>query len=181
MRYLILLLFLSATITSCDKDPILEDELYYDGANSNAPNFDAGLFIPAVEFPSSLLNDYSGEEIRAVKFYMYDAPVSAEVVIFNSDEGSFPGTEIYRGSYNSLQPGAWNVHVLSESLLIDGNSLVIGISIENDETKQVMGCDAGPRDSRGGDWLFEDSDSDWLSFLDRSTDSINWNIRAELK
>jgi hypothetical protein len=41
----------------------------------------------------------------------------------------------------------------------------------------VIGCDAGPSKDNG-DWLYESGDGQWISFLDRGGDDINWNIRA---
>ena len=47
------------------------------------------------------------------------------------------------------------------------------------ELIQAMGCDAGPSIS-GGDWMWQESDGEWQTFRERSTDNINWNIRASM-
>ena len=177
--YIFLLFGLVGLFTSCGDDDVNDGNLiHYDGDNFNAPLFDPGNVETAIYLPSSILNNYIGRQIEYVDFYLYDTPDNSEIVIYSESGPSQPGVDFYRQTLGELRSDRWNSHVLSSPLDIDGSPLWISFRFNNAQAKQTIGCDAGPRDTRGGDWTYYASDNEWRSFQDRTSESINWNIRV---
>ena len=92
-----------------------------------------------------------------------------------------------RGSMGSIEGGAVitrDLHISTQSDLnllagvrqVHGD-LWISLAITHSDVQQSIGCDAGPNKS-GGDWLFKSADGLWDTYLDRTGESVNWNIRG---
>ena len=181
-RYLLFALILTA-FAACKDDVIDYDydpgRLHYDGVNDRAPNLPIGTNEAAAMFPSEVLDLYENAEISAVQLYIYEVPQNATLIFYSGGNGNSPGgVLIEKEITNQLSPNSWNTIDLDEAFPIPGSgSLWISLKVTDQEVKQVIGCDAGPSKS-GGDWLYQSDDGEWRTFQSRSTDSINWNIRA---
>jgi len=178
-------LFLLATVimfASCGED---ENEgetlLRYDGDNDNAPNFPAAIYIAAVRFPSNIMTTYEGQQLTAVEYYIYERPNDAILKVYSGDGMVTPLAELRSQDISAnITPNSWNRFTLSSPLEITGEEIWIGLDYEILDTRQVIGCDAGPN-VRNGDFIFRSSDQTWTTFRDlTTTESINWNIRGIL-
>ena len=183
MNRLIVILFAisSMALISCgDDSPEVGNLINYDGENSTSPLLPAGENETAVYFPSSFLSDFEGRRIKNVQVLLYELPLSLELIISDGSSASSPRNTIYQQPFIGLiRDNAWNFHTMVEDVMIDGSPLWVRIRFSHDSVQQTIGCDAGPGID-GGDWLYQENDEEWRTFLDRTGESINWNIRIEL-
>ena len=186
MKQLTLLGLLAAalTFTACDDDddmfqfdPTL---MHYDGTNANAPNLPPGNVELAAQFGEDAMDFYSGKKIDGVQLFIYKVPDSARLVIYGAGNGDEPGPILYQQEItDNLQANGWNTISLTQPLDFPSDELWIGLQIPDGGGIQILGCDSGPAQD-GGDWMYEESDEEWRTFRERSTDNINWNIRASI-
>lgn len=161
--------------TDVDFDP---DVMHYDGFNASAPFFPAGTKVAAARFTTDITRLYEGKSIEAIRYYVYGIPSSCQLVIYGDGQGDSPGTVLYQGDITGdLIQNSWNTIPLPQPFAIDGSEIWIALRMEIVTPGQVIGCDEGPA-VEGGDWLFESSDNQWLTYRTRDGTSINWNIRA---
>ena len=184
MKYVTILLACSAMLfLSCKDDAIDFDydpgAIHYDGVNANAPFLPAGTTEAAARFPHDVLKRYEGKQIEAVDLYIYDIPASATLIFYGSGSSKKPGSSLFEAEItNEMGVSRWNTVTLDPPFQVPANGdLWIALRVMNAEAIQVIGCDAGPN-KEGGDWLYQSDDGQWRTFRDRSTDNINWNIRA---
>ncbi len=174
-----LLFFMMAAMlfASCGDDD-LPNILQYDGENVTGPLLDAGTHEAAVRFPASLLADYDGREMTSVQWFMGGQPDVCKLVIYGQGTSSSPGAKIVDVDVtNGIATPSWNEYTLSDPIVLGGEDIWISIELLHSQTQQSIGCDAGPNRSNG-DWLFSSSDSQWLPYTNRTSESINWNIRG---
>jgi len=186
-----LILGLIALVFACGNDddnspgePQIEEGLFYDGPNANAPFLPAGEYEAAVRFPAGQTSQYSGRQLRSVYLYFYNLPTGVQVKIYSGEDSSTPDSLLYSGNItrNELTAFAWSEHVLDAPLQITGTDLWVSTRFVHPFDQQSIGCDAGPRNSNGGDYLFEESNNAWTTYQDLTNgESINWNIRAEVE
>lgn len=176
-------LFLLATVmmfASCGDDGNDgETLLRYDGDNDNAPNFPAAIYIPAARFPASIMTTYEGQRLTAVEYYIYERPDDAFIKVYSGDGMATPLAELRSQNVsNNISSNSWNRFTLNSPLEITGEEIWIGLDYEINNTRQVIGCDAGPN-VRNGDFIFSNSDETWTTFRElTTTESVNWNIRG---
>lgn len=181
-KWIIGFVFVILGIASCSSDPdTAENILHYDDDNASSPIIPPGQNEMAIYFPSSLMSNYNGRELQQVEFFAYDQAQNLTLKVYTGQSSTQPGTEIYSQSYSGvLRNGEWNKFNLTTPLLLSSEAIWIGLRFQNTGPLQVIGCDAGPVDERGGDWLFQSEDGNWESFQSRTGESVNWNIRAVL-
>lgn len=182
LLYPVLLLL---AMTACNKDdnpPGDNNLLHYDGENASGPLLAAGNHELAIRFPAALLSQYSGKTIESVEFFVGILPAACEVKLYGPGNDIIePGAQLYRTDVTaSLYAPAWNSHPVPGAIPIGTEDIWVAIAVVHTEEQQSIGCDAGPR-KNDGDWLYLSTDGDWLSYKDRTGESVNWNIRLNLK
>ena len=181
MRYLILSLFTLVLFSNCNKDDdgvSLANTLHYDGVNQSAPVLPSGVYEAGARFTSSKSQEYIGRNLDQVNFFIGEIPAQCEIKIYSEGSSENPGNLLYSQDVTAnLTELSWNTHVLSDPIEITGEDLWICVRFVHTTSLRSVGCDAGPAAS-DGDWLFQDSDNDWRPFGQRTTFSINWNIRG---
>ncbi len=194
MKIRFLLLALSVIlIASCKKDdPIPDGEatLKYDGNNNSGPELEAGYHELAVYFPSGTMSAYKDWKLSEVTWFSggVDPNVSNDscaVKIYGAGNSSTePGALLYEvdvtGTLIANTDGQWRIHLLPTPLTVSGDGIWISLAIRQDSKRQFIGCDAGPNVANG-DWLFQDADNQWKTYVERTTESVNWNIRAKVE
>ena len=176
-------LLICGFLSACKND-ILDFEydpgrMHYDGPNLTAPFLSEGTSEAAAKFPPKVLDLYEGHEITAVQLSIYDIPDACSLVFYGDGNGNNTGPVLYEEDIRDiLTANQWNTINLPTAIPIPENGdLWIAIRSTHPTSLQVIGCDAGPSKDNG-DWLYEAGDGQWITFLDRGGDDINWNIRA---
>jgi hypothetical protein len=178
-------LVLAIAFSSCKKDdkgfqfdPAV---MHYDGVNDTSPFLPVGKVELAAQFKADAMEFYAGKKIDAIQFFIFDTVAVSSIVIYGKGDGSNPGAVLYEQDIsNGLKPNDWNVIPLDTLFDLPSDEIWITLKIPDGKNYQVLGCDAGPAIS-GADWMYEQSDGEWKTFLERSTNtSINWNIRASM-
>lgn len=181
-KWTFLLLGLALALSACQEDENfdLENTLHYDGPNNTAPFLPGGEYEAAARFTSVEQADYVGGKLLEVSFFIADLPQSCIVKIYGEGTADTPGNLLHSVSMSGkLNPFSWNSYELSNPIDITGKDLWVSISFTHSASQQTIGCDAGPA-APDGDWLYQNDDQDWLSFRQRTGESINWNIRARV-
>ncbi len=183
MKNVFLLLLLGAVaFSSCDKDddtvPVPDNVLHYDGPNQTGPLLAAGYHEAAVRFTTNELLPFQGKQLTEVEFFMGIAPAEASLKIYGAGSNDLPGDLLYSANIlPGIKIGEWTTHALGAPIDIPNDELWISIGLKHDVEQQSIGCDAGPNQTNG-DWLFSNSDSTWETYIDRTSESVNWNIRG---
>ncbi len=179
MKKISFLLFgLVLLFSACKKDRTEDAALRLDGANETSPLLPVDTYEAAARFSESVVSPFIGQNLTEVSYYMANTPQQTTLKIYSGGTATEPGQVVYESSLTgSITQNSFNSHVLSEPLAITGDPLWISIKMRQNRTLQTIGCDAGPG-TDGGAWLYQESDGRWLTFEQRSTESINWNIRG---
>jgi len=72
------------------------------------------------------------------------------------------------------------MHTLAQPVRLTSNEVWISLEFSHPARQATIGCDPGPA-VQDGDWLFATSDGQWQTLRQRTTISINWNIRGVLQ
>lgn len=169
--------------SSCQNDddspvPSGENVLSYDGPNATGPLLVAGDYEAAARFPASETSKLQGRSLTEVTWFMGILPSSCKVRIYGPGAGDEPGQLLYSADVTDrVQVPNWNTHELRDPLPIDGQELWISIAFTHPAQQQSIGCDSGPN-VPGGDWLFSSNDGQWITYIQRTGESVNWNIRG---
>jgi len=179
MKYLksIIALFVVALIFAGCKDDGADFTLKYDGANNTAPQLPASTYESGIMFPGSFDGNDAGNELFAIELFIEQIPNTAELRVYlnnNSDDALVYSKSILR----EMNTKDWMTHNLDTPVVLDGTDLWITLRYEQDEDVQVVGCDSGPEESINSNWHYDASDNEWISFNERVSADINWNIRA---
>ena len=179
-----LLLFAAFFIAACGDDdptPTPDNVLHYDGDNNSGPLLAAGEHELAVHFPATKMADYAGKKLTEVEFFVgQPLPQTCKLRVYQGGANA-PGTQVYEVVVTSgLQTLKWNKHLLAPPLDLAGEDLWISVFVVHASEQQSIGCDAGPRKD-GGDWLFQSLDSAWKTYAERTSESVNWNIRGTVE
>ncbi len=177
MRYIVwIMLILGLVSCGDDGDEVIFN---YDGNNATAPTLPSGFYEFSIRLPSQLTRNVIGQSIGEVSFYLYELPDQAVVSISEDDNGQ-PGAVLFSQQLTGLRRNSWNDVEINEAFAITGNTIWVGIQVRINDIRQTIGCDAGPANPNG-DWLYDESDQQWLTFRERVGDSINWNIRVKVR
>jgi hypothetical protein len=183
MKKLITIGFCIALLSACKEDVLDFDydpgRIHYDSENFTAPFLPTGTTEAAAKFTPRILDLYEGRQIDAVQVSIYNIPDAASLVFYGDGGKNAPGDILYEEDIRDLLiANQWNTIALTSPLPIPASGdLWMSLRTTQAVGLQVIGCDPGPS-KENGDWLYESSDGDWRSFLDRGGDDINWNIRA---
>lgn len=181
IKYLFFLLCMFVLASCKDDDPALPDGstlLKYDGSNNTGPLLDAGKHELAVRFPASTMADLVGKKLTEVQVFLGQLPKDCVIKLYKPGNASRPGSVFYEGNVlTSITTPQWNKFKITPAIDITGEDLWVSVYVEHAVKQQSIGCDAGPRKTNG-DWLLSDSDQAWLTYQERTGESVNWNIRA---
>lgn len=162
----------------CKEDAPLDNTLRLDGENQSGPLLEAGAYELAVRFTPQQTAKFAGRQLESVQWY--NGPRAATTILKVYSEGTpgEPGSLLYSATVTSqVKSFTWNEHKLTTPVDIPDGDLWISLAITHSDVQQSIGCDAGPNKS-GGDWLFKSADGLWDTYLDRTGESVNWNIRG---
>jgi hypothetical protein len=188
MKNVMLLALLSLlAITACQDDEDdtgpnpSENELRYDGPNATGPLLEAGTHEAAVRFPANYLQDFQGRELEVINFFLGQLPAACEARVYEgSTAEDEPETMIYSFDLSTLvEAPSWNRLTLTNPIVIGEEDLWLSIVLTHDQEQQSIGCDTGPNQPNG-DWLYKSTDGQWRPYTERTSESVNWNIRGEL-
>ena len=170
-----------ALFTACKDDDGTDpgsNVLSYDNGNVSGPLLDAGEHELAVRFPASLLSEHVGKKLTEVQVFVGNLPQTCLIKIYGEGSANTPGPKLYEGNVtNALTTLEWNNFQIAPGIEITGEVLWIGVYVEHAQQQQSIGCDSGPRQN-DGDWLFSGSDLSWKTYLERTNEAVNWNIRG---
>lgn len=176
--YFCLIAILTLTI-ACKKDTP-DNVLHYDDANVTGPLLPPGASEAAVLFPADITNNYQGRQLVAVRYFMLAKPLEAQIKIYGEGTANFPGPELYSAVVtDNVRTLQWNEHSLTTPIDLDGSDLWISLQLVHASAQRSIGCDDGPN-VRNGDWLYLPTDGRWETFINRTSESVNWNIRGIL-
>lgn len=185
MKKFTFFLFLAVLgFASCEKD---EPEditgattlLRLDQDNVTSPILPSGTYEHAVKFPTSLTSLFDGDLLTGIQVHMYEVPSSVGIAVYGpGSTATEPGVELYFGTVSGLTANAINDITLdpADYITIGRSDLWIAVVYTTSGGAQIVGCDAGPRDTNG-DYLKDNTT--WTTFQDfTGSESINWNIRG---
>lgn len=167
-------------VASCKKDDPIPGEatLNYDGENLTGPLLATGYHELAVYFPLSTMWDYANWKLTEVTWFMGGFADSLVVKIYDQGTASTPGAVLYEADVTGTTVlNQWQVHLLPTPLTLSGEGIWVSIGARHDTDKQSIGCDAGPNKTNG-DWHYQSADNEWKTYVQRTAESVNWNIRA---
>jgi len=180
--FLFVVVFMTS-FSSCKKDDEKSViQLNHDSANLDAPNFPANTYEGAARFPAATMDEYSGGQLTEVEFYIKEVPNSTKLKVYTGSSSSAPVNEVYSATLTgSVEADSWNTHTLSTPLVLDGSDLWLAVEFTHNDSRAVLGCDAGPAVT-DGDHFFDAATGYWqkLSVFNSSI-SINWNIRGKVE
>ncbi len=178
---LLLALLLLGLFTSCNKDDDASSEelLRLDGPNATGPLLAAGVHRFGVRFDPDELVAYEGQQLTALRVFVGLAPSTMRLSVA---EGGVvvPGNELsalnVAGSFS--QGNFRDYNLVTPVTISSAQTLWLVAEVELPNEQQSIGCDAGPAVD-GGDWLW--SGDRWLTYRERTNESVNWNIRGVLE
>lgn len=171
-------MFFFASCKKDNTDPAGATTLKYDNENTSGPLLEPGEHELAVRFPASTLAELVGKKLTEVQVFVGELPQACVIKIYSQGNSSSPGALILQSDVrNSAEFPKWNNFKITPGIEITGEDLWVSVYVELAVKQQSIGCDSGPRKTNG-DWLFSGSDHDWLTYQERTGESINWNIRA---
>ena len=175
------LFILMANFTGCDESstgPVDGVALHYDSGPLSAPFLSGGTYQAAVRFTNDEIGDLAGRDILQIQFYIVEKPEDCVIRIFGPGTDAAPGIQLYSADLgDNVAEGDWNYHTLSESIRLSSEDIWISIEFRHSNRQATFGCDPGPA-VVDGDWLFSNDDQQWLPLSQRTSISINWNLRA---
>lgn len=179
---LLFFVVLMASFSSCKKDEKTVIQLNHDSENVDSPNLPGNTYEAAARFSTTMMEDYSGESLIEVEYYIQDVPNSTKLIVYKGSTSGAPGSVVYTSTLTgSVKADSWNKHTLSEPLVLDGSDLWLSIEFTHSDSRQVMGCDQGPAVS-DGDYFYDSATGLWQKFsVQFPAISINWNIRGKVQ
>ncbi len=163
---------------SCKTVDELDNILRLDGDNQTGPLLEAGSFELAVRFAPQHSSKFLGRQLEGIQWYNGPRAATTAIKIYGEGSSNEPGALLHSEVVTSqVKSFTWNEHTLSTPIDIPDGDLWISLVVTHNEQQQSIGCDAGPNKS-GGDWLYKASDGQWETYLQRTGESVNWNIRG---
>ncbi|MCI0697430.1 hypothetical protein L0337_36160 [candidate division KSB1 bacterium] len=167
--------------TVTDPGTVSASTLHYDRDNLSSPSLAAGQYEAAARFTNAQIGNLVGREVIEVHYYIADKPESCRVKIYGPQSASLPGSLLYSAEVTTgTQAKQWNIHKLTQPVRLTGNDLWISLEFAHSIRQATVGCDPGPA-VKDGDWLYATSDHAWTPLSQRTSISINWNIRGVVK
>ena len=176
----ILAITLSYSCQNDDDDGPLSTTLSYDGENFSGPLIPAGVNEAAVRFTSDFLRDYVGRDLIEVSFFLGALPAGCVLKIYGEGTSTTPGNLLLEADVTTdVVSSAWNILTLGAPIEITGEDIWISVELTHNQAQQSIGCDSGPNQANG-DWLFLENDNNWETYISRTSESVNWNIRGRV-
>ncbi|MEO1514058.1 MAG: hypothetical protein AAFV95_03570 [Bacteroidota bacterium] len=178
-----LLIFCAA---ACEKDndnglKVDDGLLHYDGDNDSGPNLAPGTYEAAIRLSGKDLEAFQDQELKEITIFMAFPPAGCALKVYGAGTDSSPGPLLYSVDVTDVvRELTWFTHRLPDGVNIDGNDLWISMAVEHRDTRQSISCDAGPNRA-DGDWFYSSEDQQWRTYVNRTSESINWNIRARVQ
>lgn len=161
-----------------DPGTVSEFTLHYDQDNLSSPSLTAGQYEAAARFTNAQIGSLVGREVIEVHYYIADKPESCRVKIYGPQSANLPGSLLYAAEVTTeTQANKWNIHKLTQPVKLTNSDLWISFEFSHTARQATVGCDPGPA-VKDGDWLYATSDHAWTPLSQRTSISINWNIRA---
>lgn len=179
----LLLLIIGISTISCQKEILKETNLFYDNGSNTAPVLNTGTYEAMARFPTSETNDFEGQNLEEIVFYISELPDECEVIVYGEGTATTPNEILYQANVTAdLESSAWNSHTLSTPVAITNQDLWIGVRLVHNSNIASIGCDTGPANING-DYLWTDDDNTWITFRERTQGevNINWNIRGIIR
>lgn len=186
---LVLVLFLSFALSSCKKNPAKQgpdinepfQSLNYDQDNFDGPSLVAGDYAAAAIFSSQQMASFVNGELTDIWYYIKEKPFTCRITVYESDANGNADTVLYTKSIlGEISKESWNKHTLATPVIISGGELWLAIEFSTSAEQRTIGCDNGPA-ANNGDWLWTVDDNLWITYRQRTGESVNWNIRAAIK
>jgi hypothetical protein len=184
----ILLIVLITGLISCKKSDIINNpkikdpliSLNYDGNYFDGPSLFAGNYKAAVKFDAAIMASYINGEITEMWFYILQKPYTFKVSIYESNGGGNPDSLLFRKSVlGTLVENSWNQYVFDKPIKITGKEIWAALEFQTSVEQKIFGCDAGPA-ANNGDFLWDETDSLWSTYRQRTGENVNWNIRLAI-
>lgn len=176
MARLLTLAFCALTLVACeDDDAPAEDILSLDGPNLTGPILEAGTHRFAVQFYPEDLEPFEGQNLATARIFVGQAPESMRISV-HAGGTTAPGIELAAlnvGNFGTTR--RFIDYDIGPVPIVADDFLWIVAEVELAQNQQSIGCDAGPA-VEGGDWLW--SSDRYLPYTERTTESVNWNIRG---
>lgn len=182
MKYSIILLAFLLSLLACKKDEVTSfiASLRLDSTNFSAPPLPTGSHILAVKFTGDELDNFIGNKLAEVEFYLVEIPSTVEVRVYLEGTSSeSPGSLVYQKDITeNVEADSWNRHLFETLVDIDGQDIWLCLRVANSGDVPSVGCDPGPA-VQNGDWYYTNA-AGWETFEDNTSGdvSINWNIRG---
>lgn len=179
MKRMLLLVFTALSLVACQDDDDLQgagNVLNLDGPNVTGPILEAGTHRFAVQFYEEDLDPFAGQSLGGLRIFVGQAPASMRLSVYRGGEAS-PSREVTALNVTSFgQVRRFIDYRLPDLVPIDpGTFLWVEAEVELLEAQQSIGCDDGPA-IEGGDWLW--SGDRYIPYIERTGESVNWNIRG---
>lgn len=163
---------------STNPDPPTELTLHYDKEQDASPSLDASRYEAAARFTSTQIGNLAGRDLIEVHYYLANKPETCRVKIYGQNSANQPGSVLYSAEVTSAtQTPQWNVHKLTQAVKLTSEDIWISIEFSHSARQATIGCDPGPA-VPNGDWLYSMADGAWRPLSQRTSISINWNIRG---
>lgn len=163
---------------STNPDPPSALTLHYDKEQDSSPNLSAGRYEAAARFTSTQIGNLAGRDLIEVHYYLANKPETCRVKIYGQNSANQPGSVLYSADVTSAtQAHQWNVHKLAQTVKLTSADIWISIEFTHSARQATIGCDPGPA-VQDGDWLYSLADGAWRPLSQRTSISINWNIRG---
>ena len=181
MRYLSLFfLFGLLALTACNDDEAVaaDNILNHDGPNATGPVLDNGTYEFAVRFDQNDFDEVEGSRLTAVQAFIGVLPQSVRYLVSSDGaDGTEPGDVLFDfDATDDIVAQQFNQVNLTNPIPLD-QPLWLSVVVQHDARQQSVGCDSGPRET-DGDWLYRSDDQLWRTYVDRTNESVNWNIRG---
>lgn len=174
-RLLALALCALALVACEDDDAPVENVLALDGPNLTGPILAAGTHRFAVQFFPEDLDPFAGQNLVTARIFVGQAPESMRISVHTGGTTA-PGIEEASLNVSSFGNVGRFIDYDIGPVAIDPNDFLwIVAEVELAQSQQSIGCDAGPA-VEGGDWLW--SGDRYEPYVDRTSESVNWNIRG---
>jgi hypothetical protein len=185
----ILLIVLISGLISCKKSDVINNpkikdpliSLNYDGDYFDGPSLFAGNYKAAVMFDAGKMSSYVNGEIAEMWYYIIQKPYTFKISIYESNGSGEPDSLIFRKSVlGTLVENSWNQYIFDKPIKITGKEIWAVLEFQTSAEQKIFGCDAGPA-LNNADILWDETDSLWNTYRQRTGESVNWNIRLAIK
>jgi len=163
-----------------ERTQIEERWQHYDsGENHGAVGAGPEALFGAIRWDEGTLQAFDGDTIEAVKFYAKHGDLNYFIIKIWT--GNNANTLIYSDTAQDIILESWNIHNLTETIIIDGEiEYWVGYEVYYFGTgyNYPMAHDLGPATKGYGDKVSLDGGKSWDNLSDLGPDfNVNWNLQ----